>query len=59
MQLHLRTARLKALGPVLDGLTVWLLVACFEVVDGVGAQFLAEPTWVLRAVLAVCAVDAQ
>jgi BASS family bile acid:Na+ symporter len=52
-------ARLEALGPALDGLTVWLLVAFgFGVMDGVGARLLAEPGWVLEATLAACAASA-
>ena len=48
-------ARLDRLGTVLDGLTVWLLVAFgFGVMDGVGARLRAEPAWVLQATLAAC-----
>ncbi|WP_431268692.1 hypothetical protein [Dankookia sp. P2] len=51
-------ARLEALGPALDGLTVWLLVAFgVGVMDGVGARLLAEPAWVLEATLAACAAS--
>ena len=51
--------QLEALGPALDGLTVWLLVALgFGVMDGVGAQLLAEPAWVVEATLVACAATA-
>jgi BASS family bile acid:Na+ symporter len=51
--------RLDAVGPALDGLTVWLLAAFgVGVMDGVGAQLLAEPAWVLEATLAACATSA-
>ncbi|TPG41893.1 hypothetical protein EAH89_28455 [Roseomonas nepalensis] len=51
--------RLEALGPALDGLTVWLLVALgFGVMDGVGARLLAEPAWVVEATLVACAATA-
>lgn len=57
---HLAGApRLEALGPVLDGLTVWLLVVLgFGVMDGVGAQLLAEPAWVIEATLVACVATA-
>jgi predicted Na+-dependent transporter len=51
--------RLDVLGPTLDGLTVWLLVAFgVGVMDGVGARLLAEPAWVLKAMLVACVASA-
>jgi len=46
-------ARLAPLGPALDGLVVWLLMAFgFGVMDGVLARLMEDPAWILQATLA-------
>jgi BASS family bile acid:Na+ symporter len=51
-------ARLAPLGPVFDGLLVWLLVLYgLGVMDGLTARLLADPAWVAQAGIAAFAVD--
>lgn len=47
----LGACRLEAIGPALDGVTVWVLVALgLGIMDGVGVGLAADPVWVLGAI---------
>ena len=51
-------ARLRPLGPAIDGLMVWLVVFYgFAVMDGLLPLLLGDPAWVARATLAAFVAD--